>query len=226
MDVAYSPDGTRLATAGVDGTARLWDASTGGLLEVFRGHRARISSVAFSPDGTRLATGSDDFTARLWDTSTGQEIRTLVGHTLRVWRVAFSPDGVHLVTGSADGTAKIWDITTGDEVFTLRGQASVINPVYSRDGMRIATASSDGSVKVWDALSGRELLTLDTSRPGATRASFSADGSRLAVATQNNMAGVYLLQLNELEGLARHRLTRDLAPDECQRFLHVDRCPN
>jgi WD40 repeat protein len=223
--VSYSPEGPRLATACVDGTARLWDATTGGLLEIFSGHRARVSSVAFSPDGARLATASDDFTAKLWDVSRGLEIRTFAGHTLRVWRVVFSPDGVHLATGSADGTARIWDTTTGNEVFTLRGQAGVINPIYSRDGTRLSTAATDGSVKVWDALSGRERLMLETSSPSATRAAFSPDGSRLAVASQNNTAGVYFLRQDELVALAQQRVTRGLTPDECQRFLHVDHCP-
>ncbi len=226
VDVAFSPDGTRLATAGVDGTARLWDMSTGGMLKVFNGHRARISSVAFSPDGARLATASDDFTAKLWDVSSGLAIRTLAGHTLRVWRVVFSPDGVHLATGSADGTAKIWDTTSGDEVFTLRGQAGVINPTYSRDGTRLASAATDGSVKLWDAFSGRELLMLEPSSSSATRVAFSPDGSRVAVASQNNTAGVYLLRPAELVALAQRRVTRGLTPDECQRFLHFDHCPS
>jgi len=66
--VAFSPDGTRLASASLDKTVRLWDASTGQELEVLGTHETSVRSVAFSPDGTRLASGSDDKTVRIWHT--------------------------------------------------------------------------------------------------------------------------------------------------------------
>ena len=65
--MAFSPDGGRVATASYDGTARLWDASSGKELKVLRGHTSSVTAVAFSPDGSRLATASYDRTARLWD---------------------------------------------------------------------------------------------------------------------------------------------------------------
>ena len=91
IDVAFSPHGSRLATAGGDGTARVWDASTGQPQLVLHGHQAPVNSVAFSPDAKLLATGSDDETVRLWDAVTGVEIRTITAHTQRVWQVALVP---------------------------------------------------------------------------------------------------------------------------------------
>jgi hypothetical protein len=66
---AFSPDGTRIATASGDFTVKLWDTGTGQEVMTLRGHTAGVCCVAFSPDGSRLASGSVDNTARIWDAS-------------------------------------------------------------------------------------------------------------------------------------------------------------
>ena len=114
--VAFSPDGTLLATASDDRTARIWDTATGRARTTLTGHNGPVTGVAFSPDGTLLATASDDHTARIWDTATAQ---ALTGHNSPVNGVAFSPDGTLLATASDDHTARIWDTTTGRNLVTF-----------------------------------------------------------------------------------------------------------
>ena len=78
-DVAYSPDGTRIATAGSDGTARIFDAGTSKELVSLVGHNAVVDAVAFSPNGAQVATAGFDGTARIWDAQSGRRLTVLGG---------------------------------------------------------------------------------------------------------------------------------------------------
>ncbi len=160
--VAYSPDGTRLASGCGDGTVEVRDTGTWKEIRTLKGHTHRVFGVAFSPDGHRLASAGEDRTVKVWDTGTGQETLTFRGHTNWVGSVAFSPDGrrlatVNLAKLAARSTVKVWDTGTWKETLTLKGHTSV---AFSPDGKRLVSAGQDQTVKVWDARTGQETLTL------------------------------------------------------------------
>jgi basic membrane protein A len=222
--LAIAPDGTRLATAGNDYKVKLWDISSNKTMSapLFTFDQSgSVFSVAFNADGARLAAGLQDGTTGVWDLSNGKEILILRGHGDAVLSVAFDPHGKHIVTASLDGTAKIWDANSGQELFTLRGHTGpVTSAAYSPDGKRIATASRDGTAKLWDAASGEEILTFFGDGSGLSEIAFSPDGTRLATAGDRGVQ-IYLLKIEELIRLAHTRVTRSLASDECQKYLHL-----
>ncbi len=134
-DVAFSPDGTRLATVGHDNTVQIWDAFTGQERLTLVGHKDVVLALAYSADGTRLATASYDTTTKVWDAQSGAELLTLSANTARNTGVAFSPDGARLAVVSDDGTAKVWDASSGQQLFTLAGHTSAVRAVaFSPDG--------------------------------------------------------------------------------------------
>ena len=187
LDVAFSPDGTRLVTASDYGIARVWDAASGQKLLQVR-HGDAVTSVAFSPDGTRLATGSNNKSGLVWDAASGQKLLQ-VRHGDAVTSVAFSPDGTRLATGS-DTSGLVWDAASGQKLLEVRHGDAVTSVAFSPDGTRLATGSKDTSGLVWDAASGQKLLEV---RHGdaVTSVAFSPDGTRLATGSKDTSGLVW-----------------------------------
>ena len=110
--VAFSPDGERLASAGGDGTVKIWNSRTGELIQKFDAHTGFACSVAFHPDGKHLASVGADKQVKVWDLATGKPLFTEPCDAVHVYgtayAVAFSPDGDKVAAGS-DGAVKVWD---------------------------------------------------------------------------------------------------------------------
>jgi WD40 repeat protein/serine/threonine protein kinase/tetratricopeptide (TPR) repeat protein len=184
LSVAFSPDGTRIATASDDKTATVWDAATGAVLVELKGHTGSVNSVAFSPDGTRLVTGSNDRTVRVWDARTGTTLAELKSLTDAVTSVSFSADGSQLLASagrSKPGEIVVWDAPTHTPEVELAGYTGIIRTaVFSPDGTQVVTVSQDGTVRLWDARTGTTIRELKGAHPGAHLVAVSADGTRIA----------------------------------------------
>ncbi len=190
-DAAWGRRGRRVATASADGTARLWDAGSGGHVVKLEGHRGEVLHVAFSPDAQRVVTASADGTARLWSVD-GTPLAELTSLGDRVDDAAFSPDGTRVVTASSDGAARVWKVDTGTLVAELRGHAQgVRSAAWSADGTRVVTASADGTARVWDAASGASVAVLEGHQGAVTKAVFSPDGTRVVTASADGTARVW-----------------------------------
>jgi eukaryotic-like serine/threonine-protein kinase len=162
-DAVFSPDGTRVLTAGVEGTVCLWDTETGRLLGTPLQLGGTVRAVAFAPNGKAFATATSPSPttgeARIWDAITGQPVTPVLPHRGRVHCLAFSPDGTTLMTGCGlasatdqpeGGVARFWDTHTGLPVGPVLVHAAPVGAVaFSPDGQTVATGSLDGLVLRW-----------------------------------------------------------------------------
>jgi WD40 repeat protein len=154
--VAISPDGRLAVTGCADGTARLWEVSTGATVRELLGHQRAVVAVAFSPDGARVLTGSHDGRARLWKVATGELIGWPLWHEKAVHAVAFSPDGKTVATGCEDRAARLWNADTGE---LIRGplwhDTRVLAVAFSPDGKTVLTGSADKTARLWQVTSSK-----------------------------------------------------------------------
>ncbi len=213
-NIAFSPDGKKLASGSSDKTVRLWDVETGKQLHTLKGHRENVMCLAFSPDGNTIAVGHWGG-VYLWDANSGKrhrKINQLPIHkkdTASVNSIAFSPDGNTIVTGNSDNSFYLWDSNTGKLIHTLsQTQIDTQNyrivqktyfsrpvkskPVwdssvaFSPDGNTIATGTRSG-VDLFDAKSGQKNQIFQRRICSVRSIAFSPDGNTIALSGSDNL---------------------------------------
>lgn len=195
---AFSPDGTRISTAGKDGTIKIWDAQTGNLIRTLEGHRDEVVVAIFHPNGHWLASSSRDHSVRLWEVKTGAEIWTFPGDQGLPNGIDFSPDGSQLAIAMWDGRIVVLSVFTGKPVLVINSRPFIFWTTYNPDGRMIAAADIQGMVQLFDANTGVELERLDSSSYSQCFLAFSPDGGQLAVTSMDGWIKVWDLATREI----------------------------
>ncbi|KOV89720.1 hypothetical protein [Nocardia sp. NRRL S-836] len=208
----FSPDGTLLATASYDRTARLWDVrdrSRPRELAVITGHNNWLSTAVFSPDGKLLATTGQDATIRLWDVSdpgSPRELRTIETGNGPTYLLEFSPDGRLLAAANEDRSARLWDVSdpahakpSGEPL--REHTAAVRSLAFSPDGRTLATTGDDKTVLLWDvARRTRVGKPMTGHTDGIHSVAFSGDGKLLASGSDDKTVRLWDPATQELVG--------------------------
>ena len=195
--VSYSQDGALLLTTGIDKTAKLWNAKTGELVQVFRAHDSTTGfgsttrTAAISPDGKHVLTSAgQDRVARLWDVQTGEEIRQ---YPISHWNsnTVLSHDGKYFFTTDDWRVVRLFSVETGEKLIEFAGHDDPVRSMaVSPDGIHLLTGSSDGTARLWDIDSAKPVWTAKLGN-WVTAVAFTPDGKY--VVTGTNDRGIHLL---------------------------------
>jgi WD40 repeat protein len=157
---------------------RIFDISTGAMLQTLKSRTGYMRPLAFSPDCKQIAFDESRYTVSFYDISTGRIVSKLLGYASTPTALAFSPDGKRAVLASTDNTITAWDTATGKRQLFIAADAGVVSEIkYSADGKQIAVAGQ--TVKLWDTATGRLLHSLPRPR-NSLHIEFSPDDRMFA----------------------------------------------
>ncbi len=183
LTLAFSPDGTRLASGSSDTTIQLWDTINRDIPVILQKHTGWVNTIAFSPNGKILASGSTDRTVLLWDTATGELLTRIVGHIGGIAALTFSPDGATLASASTDGTILFWNTETGNQLpIRIADHTQLIKAAtFVNNTNTLVTVAFNGIITLWDLKTSQKSEVPFTESRGLIQAlSFSPGGTKFA----------------------------------------------
>jgi len=195
--VAFSPDGNRVLTGGIDQTARIWDVESGKEILLLSDHDEFVMSAVFSPDGRFVATGSRDSKVNLFSATTGELVRKIPGHGWMIYAVAYMPDGSGVVSGDYDGSITLWSVPDGQQLRRFRTGDKVNTVAVGPDGESVLAGTENGSLILYSLASGQAMRVFEGHTGPVRTVAFSPDGSTVLSGSEDGSARLWSVASGE-----------------------------
>nr|WP_307838639.1 MULTISPECIES: NB-ARC domain-containing protein [unclassified Frankia] len=197
----FSSKDRLLASAGEDGSVRLWDLAAHREVAARDGYTGGVRTCVFSPDGELLAFAGGDGLVRLWNITENTSPTFLQAHRGGVWSCAFSPNGRYLASAGSDGLVRIWDFSLEESREPLSGHAGgVYQCVFSPDSRFLASGGADRNVRIWNSETGDLVAALGDHATAVWGCAFSPNGERLASACGDGSVNLWNTSAWQLTG--------------------------
>jgi len=185
--VAFSPDGQRVVTGGLDGMLRLWNAATGQPISVRMEHHGQVRRVSFSPDGRFIVSAGFDGAVHFWDAHTGQLAEATLNLHAAAMQASFDSEGRRVATISSAGEVRVWHVTADAPV-------NVGRATMSGNGERYVTFS-ENEFRVRNARNDSPLTPPRDAGGIIVTGICNFSGQRIALRTQSEGAGSELIHI-------------------------------
>lgn len=202
--LAWSPQGSYLASGGEEGGIRIWDLGTRKeILQLLPGHSGPIEDLAWSPDGTYLAGAGHDLLVRIWNAAEGEYLGSFtdrlkkpfvtekgfefavgmksVSHEDIVLSISWAPNGKQLASTSWDQTVAVWDVATRTQLVGMHNpEGWIIDAAWSPHSDQVAFGGYDQAIHIYSTVTGKEIKRLKGHTDWVQSLAWSPDGKYLA----------------------------------------------
>ncbi|NEZ64535.1 hypothetical protein D0962_17365 [Leptolyngbyaceae cyanobacterium CCMR0082] len=198
-DLLMFADGLRMVSASADKTIRLWDLTSGQVLQTFGDQTGFVNTVLLSPDETQLYSGNADGALQVWTIASGTPLwQESAAHSGPINIIARTPDGQLLISGGADGMIHLWQASTGNLVQSLTTEQGTINSlVVTSDGQYIISGGSDRTIKLWRISTSELERTLEGHESFINALAISPDGRFLFSASADGTIRQWQIKTGE-----------------------------